>query len=66
VTARLYTPRGFVAAVEIPPFESGFPPLVEWCGRVFSRVGSSDSGDYLETFCYAARVEVRDVRELDA
>lgn len=64
MTARLYTPRGFVVAVEIPPFETGYPPLVMWGGRIFTRVGSSDSRDYLETFCYEATVEVLDVPEI--
>lgn len=64
MTARLYTPRGFVVAVEIPPFETGYPPVVSWGARHFLRAGSSDAGDYLETFCYEATVEVLDVPEI--
>ena len=67
-TARLFTARGaFVATVEIPPFETGHPPLVMWGERTFMRVTPADAleGRYLEAFCYVATVEVRE-RGLDA
>jgi len=59
MTARLNTARGaFVAAVEVPPFETGYPPALVWGLRFFLRLGGPESGEYFETFCYTALVEV--------
>jgi hypothetical protein len=60
LTARLHTATGHhVAAVEVPPFETGFPPALVFGTRFYLRAGSADQGSYLETFCYTATVEVR-------
>ena len=49
-----------VARVEVPPFETGFPPAIVWGQRFFLRVGNAADGQYIETFCYRATVEVID------
>lgn len=57
--AQLYGGTGeYIATVEVPPFETGFPPAVVWGWRFFLRQGAALSGRYQETFCYAASVEV--------
>lgn len=55
--AHLYSGRGeYVASVEIPPFETGFPPIVVWGVRTFRRVvWAGGEGSYIETFAYVAR-----------
>lgn len=59
--ARLNTARGeYVAAVEVPPFDTGYPPALLWGSRFFLRLGGPSSGEYFETFCYTAAVEVID------
>lgn len=60
MTAFLYAARGFVAAVEVPPFETGYPPALVWGNRFFLRMAGADHGEYAETFCYTATVEVID------
>ena len=64
--ARLYNARGgVVARVEVPPFETGFPPALLWGVRFFLlQRGSPNEGAYVETFCYVARIEVVDPGEL--
>jgi len=65
MTARLHTARGHVANVEVPPFESGYPPAIAWRERFYLRMpGAPEDGEYLEVFCWAATVEVRE-READ-
>lgn len=66
MTARLHTPRGFVAAVEVPPFETGFPPAIWWGERVFVRMASAELGEYMEVFCFVATVEVVEREAHDA
>lgn len=59
LVATLTTATGaHVARVEIPPFETGFPPALVWGERFFVRQYGADFGLYAEVFCYAARVEV--------
>ena len=61
--ANLYTAEGaYVVSVEIPPFETGYPPIVQWGARTFLRIGGRELGEYVETFCYMALVEIRDAR----
>lgn len=56
-TLRTHT-GGLVARVEVPPFDTGFPPALVWGTRFFLRLGPFASGEYVETFCYHATVEV--------
>ena len=65
MTALLHTARGFVAAVEVPPFDTGYPPAIVYGSRFYLRMAGIDHGDYMETFCYTATVEVVD-RNADA
>ena len=51
--------RGFVAAVEVPPFETGFPPAIQWGTRFFLLMRQFPTdGEYIETFCFLPTVEV--------
>ena len=61
LTARLYSERGVVAAVEVPPFDSGFPPAIVWRSRFYLRFRTAPSmleASYRETFAFEARVEI--------
>jgi hypothetical protein len=54
MVARLFTGTGaYVGSVEIPPFTTGYPPILVWGVRTFLRVGDERNGEYAETFAYA-------------
>lgn len=62
LTATLYSgnARDVVARVEVPPFETGFPPVILWGVRSFVRTVGPSHGDYIEVFSFVATVEVID------
>jgi hypothetical protein len=61
MTARLHNGIGsYVASVEVPPFETGYPPVLLWGDRCFVRLGGPESGEYFEQFLYVATIVVVD------
>jgi hypothetical protein len=55
MVAHLFTGTGaYVARVDVPPFTTGYPPILTWGVRTFLRLDDDPRrGDYREAFAYA-------------
>lgn len=51
--AHLFNALGeHVSVVEVPPFETGFPPVLLWGARSFQRTGGPFTNHYREVFAW--------------